>query len=171
MENKDEAHSQDLNEEKIQNLQQKIVQEQETHKQTEEELIKLKIDFENKKQEIINATEKENAIPKDKQASLIKSKNEEIERLKKEILQEQQIVAHVQVTQEKEIIEKEKEIFILNTILSQERQALLENEKEENLSNLRNQVKYKHTIAKSNVISRLDLMMETLLHQDHQETK
>ena len=49
------------------------------------------------------------------------SKNEEIERLKKEILQEQQIVAHVQVTQEKEIVEKEKDIFLLNAILTQER--------------------------------------------------
>ena len=91
-----------MNEEKILNLQQKIVYEQETHTQTEEQLIKLKIDFENMKQEMINATEKENAIPKDNQTTLMKSKNEEIERLKKEILQEQQIVAHVQVTQEKE---------------------------------------------------------------------
>jgi hypothetical protein len=49
---------------------------------------------------------------------IIKSKNEEIESLKKEILQEQQLVAHIQVLQEKEIIEKEKEIFILNTILT-----------------------------------------------------
>ena len=155
-----------MNEEKILNLQQKIVYEQETHTQTEEQLIKLKIDFENMKQEMINATEKDN------QTTLMKSKNEEIERQKKEILQEQQIVAHVQVTQEKEIIEKEKETFILNTILKQERQAVMEKEREkEKLSNLRYQVKYAHTTAKSNHIFRLELMMQNLLHQDRQETK
>ena len=100
---------------------------------------------------MINPTEKENAIPKDIETSLMKSKNEQIERLNKEILQEQQIVAHVQVTQEKEIIEKEKEIFLLNTILTQERQTLTEKEREiENLSSMIYQVKYAHTTAKSN---------------------
>ena len=61
---------------------------------------------------------------------MIKSKEEEIEKLKKEILREQHIVAHVQVTQEKEIIEKEKEISILNKILTQERHVLLEKERQ-----------------------------------------
>ena len=132
----------------------------------------MKIDFENMKQEMINATDKENAIPKDIETSLMKSKNEQIERLNKEILQEQQIVAHVQVTQEKEIIEKEKEIFLLNTILTQERQTLTEKEREiENLSSMIYQVKYAHTTAKSNHIFRLELMMQTLLPHDHQETK
>ena len=132
----------DTNEKIIQSLQQKIVHEQETHKQTEDELIKLKIDFENSKQDLGTPAEREESVPKGSQASLMKSKDEEIERLKKEILQEQQIISHVQVTQEKEIIEKEKEILILNTILSQERNVLLEKNKEiENLLLLKNQVK------------------------------
>ena len=48
----------------------------------------------------------------------------------------------------------------------------MEKEKEiENLSNLLNQVKYAHAIAQSNLISRIEIMMQTLLHQDPQETK
>merc|ERR1712192_299803 len=41
-----------------------------------------------------------------------------------------EIVAHVQLTQEKEIIEKEREIAVLNAILSQERQIILDREAE-----------------------------------------
>merc|ERR1712228_15656 len=41
-----------------------------------------------------------------------------------ELLKEKKITAHVQVAQEKEIIEKEKEISILNQILEEERQYL-----------------------------------------------
>ena len=145
IENKNEMLSSDKNKEIIQNLRQKVVNEQEINKQTEEEIIKLKIDFENLSQELITATEKERAMPKDYQTNLINSKDKEVERLEKEILQEQQIVAHVQVTQEKEIIEKEKEISILNTILTQERQVLLEKEREiENLLILKYQVKLEY---------------------------
>ena len=126
VESKKEANVKEANEEIVQNLEKKILYEQEAHKQTEAELIKLKIDFDNIKHEAGDIL----SMNKDSEASVIKSKDEEIERLKKEILQEQQVIAHVQVTQEKEIIEKEKEIFLLNTILKQERKVLLEKEKE-----------------------------------------
>ena len=52
------------------------------------------------------------------------SHTEEILYLKSEILKEQDITAHVQVAQEKEIIDKEKEISGLNQILKVERREL-----------------------------------------------
>merc|ERR1712080_582412 len=54
----------------------------------------------------------------------------DIASLRRAIQQEQEIVAHVQLTQEKEIIEKEREIAVLNAILSQERQIILDREAE-----------------------------------------
>eukprot|EP00092_Neocalanus_flemingeri_P053279 GFUD01062570.1.p1 GENE.GFUD01062570.1~~GFUD01062570.1.p1 ORF type:complete len:852 (+),score=326.90 GFUD01062570.1:43-2598(+) len=120
--------------EKVQNLQQKIVNEQEINKQIEDKILKLRIELDSVKQELITSKENNKDLPKSNETKLLKSKDEEIEGLKKKILQEQQIVAHVQVTQEREIIEKEKEISILNTILTQERQVLMEKEREiENL--------------------------------------
>ena len=94
--------------------QSKILQEQEAHKHTEDELISMKIELNNMKQNSLEKAQDEKSSSKDPEESVLKSKDEEIERLKKEILQEQQVVAHVQVTQEREIIEKEKEIFCLN---------------------------------------------------------
>jgi len=121
-----EANVTEASEEIVHNLEKKVLHEQEAHKQTEAELIKIKMEFDDFKHEAGSKT----STHKGAEASVIKSKDEEIERLKKEILQEQQVIAHVQVTQEKEIIEKEKEIFLLNTILKQERKVLLEKEKE-----------------------------------------
>jgi len=125
-----ENDTKDNNLETVKELQDKINAEQESHKQTESELINLKLELESLRTGIkSNADEPiEESVEEGK--SLMKVKDEEIERLRKEIAQEQQIVAHVQVTQEKEIMEKEKEIFILNTILTQERKVLLEKEKE-----------------------------------------
>ena len=43
---------------------------------------------------------------------------------------ERQVTAHVQFTQERELMLKEKELAALNTILTQERKVLLEKEEE-----------------------------------------
>jgi len=125
-----ENDTKDNNLKTIKELQVKINAEQESHKQTESELIHLKLELESLRSGIKSKDDKpiEESVQEGK--SLMKAKDEEIERLRKEIAQEQQIIAHVQVTQEKEIMEKEKEIFILNTILTQERKVLLEKEKE-----------------------------------------
>jgi len=59
-----------------------------------------------------------------------KSKDDEIKNLKFEIIKEKDIIINVKLTQEKEILEKEKEISILNTILNQERNKILAKNKE-----------------------------------------
>ena len=100
------------------------------NKKSQTEMINMKVENDKIKEELRNAIENAEVISKDDKVRMIKSKEEEIEKLKKEILREQHIVAHVQVTQEKEIIEKEKEISILNKILTQERQVLLEKERQ-----------------------------------------
>ena len=46
------------------------------------------------------------------------------------MLKEQQVIAHVQLVQEKEIIEKEREISSLNKILKTEREELFVKQKE-----------------------------------------
>jgi len=130
------------NEKIIKNLQQKIVNEQEINKQSEDEIINLKIELDNIKQESIIIASQEKANPKEDQIKLLKSKDEEIDKLKKEIAQEQQIIAHVQVTQEREIIEKEKKIFILNKILTQERQVFNEKEKDKECMQSKFQASY-----------------------------
>ena len=62
--------------------------------------------------------------------SELKFKEDVIQQLQVEVDNERQVSAHVQVTQEKEIMLKEKEIFTLNTILTQERKVLLDKENE-----------------------------------------
>ena len=62
--------------------------------------------------------------------SELKFKEDIIQQLHVEVENERQVSAHVQVTQEKEIMLKEKEISTLNTILTQERRVLLEKENE-----------------------------------------
>ena len=47
-----------------------------------------------------------------------------------DIENERQVTAHVQFTQERELMLKEKELAALNTILTQERKVLLEKEEE-----------------------------------------
>lgn len=114
----------------IKQLQQKIIDEQEANKQVEEELIQLKIDFDNFKQTKEDEPKPEDNINDDEKTNLIKLKDLEIASLQQAIRQEQDIVAHVQLTQEKEIIDKEREIAVLNAILLQERQTILAREAE-----------------------------------------
>jgi len=125
--NSDETEEKDQT---IQQLQQKIIDEQEANKQIEEELIQLKIDFDNFKQTKEEAPQPEDTLNEDEKTNLLKLKDLEIASLQQAIRQEQDIVAHVQLTQEKEIIDKEREIAVLNAILLQERQTILAREAE-----------------------------------------
>ena len=110
-------------------LQQKVIDEQEASKQIEDELIKLKIEYDNLKDSKAKTLTKE-ALTDDETAKILRQKDHDIASLRRAIQQEQEIVAHVQLTQEKEIIEKEREIAVLNAILSQERQIILDREAE-----------------------------------------
>merc|ERR1712013_769942 len=110
-------------------LQQKVIDEQEASKQIEDELIKLKIEYDNLKDSKAKTPTKE-ALTDDETAKILRQKDHDIASLRRAIQQEQEIVAHVQLTQEKEIIEKEREIAALNAILSQERQIILDREAE-----------------------------------------
>ena len=110
-------------------LQQKVIDEQEASKQIEDELIKLKIEYDNLKDSKAKTPTRE-ALTDDETAKILRQKDHDIASLRRAIQQEQEIVAHVQLTQEKEIIEKEREIAVLNAILSQERQIILDREAE-----------------------------------------
>ena len=110
-------------------LQQKVIDEQEASKQIEDELIKLKIEYDNLKDSKAKTPTKE-ALTDEETAKILRQKDHDIASLRRAIQQEQEIVAHVQLTQEKEIIEKEREIAVLNAILSQERQIILDREAE-----------------------------------------
>ena len=68
----------------------------------------------------------------------MKIKEEMIKQLEIEVVNERQVATHVQFTQEKELMLKEKEISALNTILTQERKVLLE--KEEEIMNMRQNI-------------------------------
>jgi len=116
--------------EKIAELQQKVMNEQEANKQIEEELIHLKIEYDNLNQAQQEASQTKESLDDDEKNRLLKMKDQEIVSLQHAIRQEQEIVAHVQLTQEKEIIEKEREISVLNAILSEERQTILSREAE-----------------------------------------
>ena len=70
--------------------------------------------------------------------SELKIKEEMIKQLEIEVVNERQVATHVQFTQEKELMLKEKEISALNTILTQERKVLLE--KEEEIMNMRQNI-------------------------------
>ena len=113
----------------IAQLQQKVIDEQEASKQIEDELIKLKIEFDNVKDSKAKTPTKD-SLNDDETAKILRQKDHDIASLRRAIQQEQEIVAHVQLTQEKEIIEKEREIAVLNAILSQERQIILDRETE-----------------------------------------
>merc|ERR1719341_2001730 len=113
----------------IAQLQQKVIDEQEASKQIEDELIKLKIEFDNIKDSKARTPTKD-SLNDDETAKILRQKDHDIASLRRAIQQEQEIVAHVQLTQEKEIIEKEREIAVLNAILSQERQIILDREAE-----------------------------------------
>ena len=78
----------------------------------------------------VEIAKSEIAVVKNDNSRSLRLKEEEIEKLETDILKEKQRVAHVQLNQEKEILEKEGEIRVLNTILTQERKILLEKEEE-----------------------------------------
>jgi len=120
---KTDHHSQEEIDRIILNLQEKVVNEQLINEQSEEEIIQLRIELENVKKELDDFREKIGYSDYD-QSNVLRLKDDEIVRLKRELLKEKKITAHVQVAQEKEIIEKEKEISILNQILEEERQYL-----------------------------------------------
>ena len=81
--------------ETIKALENRICMEQESHKETEDELIKLKIDLDTLKTEKPSLTGESGS-----------EKDEMIMRLQDNLLREQQIAAQVQFIQEKEIIDK-----------------------------------------------------------------
>ena len=60
----------------------------------------------------------------------LQSRDEMMKQLKLETENERQVALHVQFSQEKELMYKEREIFTLNTILTQERKVLLDKEEE-----------------------------------------
>ena len=127
------AENSDVAEEKekiIAQLQQKVCDEQEASKQIEDELIKLKIEFDNMKDSKKARTPTKDSLNDDETGKILRQKDHDIASLRRAIQQEQEIVAHVQLTQEKEIIEKEREIAVLNAILSQERSTILDREAE-----------------------------------------
>ena len=92
-------------EQTIQNLQQKIMNEQDINDQSEEEIIQLRIEIENLKREIENDSGS-NEISTDQQTALLKTKDEEIDKLKTDILKDQQIIDDIQVTKRNEMTEK-----------------------------------------------------------------
>ena len=94
-----------LKHETIKSLEERIVKEQKNNEDTEAELIKLKIDFDNLKMYKPD-------IPVSQE-----EKSSEIENIMIEIRKEREVVAHIQMIQEKEIIEKEKEITFLREAL------------------------------------------------------
>ena len=99
--------------ETIENLQQKIINEQLINEQSENEIIKHRLEIDTLHQEMdINAGK----------CNLLK--DEEILNLKIELLKEQKVTSNIQIAQEKELMEKEKEIMKLNQMLEEERKEL-----------------------------------------------
>ena len=62
--------------------------------------------------------------------SAVAAKDEEIGRLSQEVENERKVAHHVQYTQERELMMKEKEMITLSRILTEERKVLLEKEEE-----------------------------------------
>ena len=85
-----------VKDEEIEALQKRVCMEQENHKQTEDELIKLRLEFDSLKNKNTTIDDRNDM-----------EKDEIISDLQSRLLHEQQIAAHVQFAQEKEIIEKE----------------------------------------------------------------
>ena len=94
-----------LKQETIKSLECRIVKEQKNNEDTEAELIKLRIELDNLQMSRPH-------IPVSSE-----EKSEEIENIMIEIRKEREVVAHVQMIQEKEILEKEKEISFLRQAL------------------------------------------------------
>lgn len=98
----------------------RLSDEQKSHKQTEDELIMLKL----------NIQEKETSTTLAQSVTNSEDVNQNtIQALKDQLHQEQQISSHLTIVQEQEIIEKEKEILSLKTMLqkfTKQSQILLE---------------------------------------------
>lgn len=101
-----------LKQETIESLEGRLVKEQKNNEDTEAELIKLKINFDDLQMSV------KPDVPVSPE-----EKSSEIENIMIEIKKEREVVAHIQMIQEKEIIEKEKEIAFL-------REALENNQKD-----------------------------------------
>ena len=101
-----------LKQETIESLKGRLVKEQKNNEDTEAELIKLKINFDDLQMSI------KPDVPVSPE-----EKSSDIENMMIEIRKEREVVAHIQMIQEKEIIEKEKEIAFL-------REALENNQKQ-----------------------------------------
>merc|ERR1711983_477683 len=80
-------------EEEMSNLMQKIIKEQEINEQSENEIIQLRIELDH-------------------------IKDEEIDGIKNHLMKEQEVNSHVQMVQEKEILDKERAITFLNKQLN-----------------------------------------------------
>ena len=72
--------------------------------------------------------------------SAVTDKDQEIQRLCQEVENERQVAQHVQFTQERELMMKEKEMTTLSRILTEERKVLLEKEEEIKQLNNNNKV-------------------------------
>ena len=95
-------------EETIRTLEKRICEEQESHKETEDELIKFKLELETLKTEKLSLVGETGC-----------EKDEMITRLHNNLLREQQIAAQVQFLQEKEIIDKGgQQLFFTSQISS-----------------------------------------------------
>ena len=94
-----------LKQETIKSLECRIVKEQKNNEDTEAELIKLRIELDN-----LQMSRPDIPVSSEE-------KSEEIENIMIEIRKEREVVAHVQMIQEKEILEKEKEISFLRQAL------------------------------------------------------
>merc|ERR1719167_810346 len=104
---KTDQHSQEEIDRIILNLQEKVVNEQLINEQSEEEIIQLRIELENVKKELDDFREKIGYSDYD-QSNVLRLKDDEIVRLKRELLKEKKITAHVQVAQEKELLKKRR---------------------------------------------------------------
>ena len=97
--------------EAIKSLEERVVKEQKNNEETEAELIKLKIDFDN-----LKLSQSKDPVTPD-------GNSLDIANIMSEIKKEREVVAHIQMIQEKEIIEKEKEIVFLREALKDQQKS------------------------------------------------
>merc|ERR1719397_200357 len=101
-------------EEEMSNLMTKIIKEQEINEQSENEIIELRIELDNIRRESGHYGD----MTQDEHIELLQMKDEELDGLKNEIMKEQQINSHIQMVQEKDVLEKERAITFLNKQLT-----------------------------------------------------
>merc|ERR1719458_1099206 len=88
--------------------------EEEINEQSENEIIQLRIEMDNLRRESGHYGD----MTQDEHIELLQMKDEELDGLKTEIMKEQQVNSHVQMVQEKDILEKERAITFLNKQLT-----------------------------------------------------